>query len=240
VEVKLIFLREVNMFKMKKNQKGFTLIELLIVVAIIAILAAIAIPQFATYRMRGYNAAANSDIRNTKTAEEALFADYQTYGRTEGALPPALGSLISAATAATGGGVLQTGPRVAATTIVLGAMLSGPRAQDGLAVAIGTSVSNNVSLVATDLAPVAPALSSSTYIMAAKHLQGDREFAAETESTAISYCQNGDWAGTSMTAAGIVTPPVGAASIFPAASTTGIDVTGGCGGAAPIVNWSAL
>jgi len=64
---------------LKKSQKGFTLIELLIVVAIIGILAAIAIPQFAAYRTRGYNSAAISDLRNAKTALEAFFAENQAY-----------------------------------------------------------------------------------------------------------------------------------------------------------------
>ena len=63
----------------KKNQKGFTLIELLVVVAIIAILAAIAIPQFAAYRTRAYNSAAESDLRNFKTGAEAYYADNQQY-----------------------------------------------------------------------------------------------------------------------------------------------------------------
>lgn len=64
----------------KMNQKGFTLIELLIVVAIIAILAAIAIPQFNAYKKRGYNASANSDNRNLRTTQEAMAADFQDYG----------------------------------------------------------------------------------------------------------------------------------------------------------------
>lgn len=63
-----------------KNRKGFTLVELLIAVAIVGILAAIAIPQFDAYRRRAYNAAANSDLRNVRTAEEAMFAEYQDYG----------------------------------------------------------------------------------------------------------------------------------------------------------------
>jgi type IV pilus assembly protein PilA len=62
-----------------KNQKGFTLIELMIVIAIIGILAAIAIPQFTAYRQRAFNAAAISDLRNAATAQEAFYTDSQQY-----------------------------------------------------------------------------------------------------------------------------------------------------------------
>ena len=62
-----------------RQESGFTLIELLVVVAIIGILAAIAIPQFAAYRKRGYEGALKSDLKNAATAEEAYFVENRVY-----------------------------------------------------------------------------------------------------------------------------------------------------------------
>ena len=64
---------------MKSMRKGFTLIELLIVVVIIGILAAIAIPKFANTKSKAYIAAMKSDLRNLVTAEESYFADSAAY-----------------------------------------------------------------------------------------------------------------------------------------------------------------
>jgi len=62
-----------------RSQSGFTLIELLVVVAIIGLLAAIAIPQFATYRKQGFQTAVVNDLKNAVIAQEAYYAQYVRY-----------------------------------------------------------------------------------------------------------------------------------------------------------------
>src|SRR3977135_827483 len=70
------------------NRKGFTLIELLIVVVIIGILAAIAIPKFANTKAKAYIASMKSDLRNLVTAEEAYFADSVKYSNATSCTTP--------------------------------------------------------------------------------------------------------------------------------------------------------
>ncbi|MFZ3209070.1 MAG: prepilin-type N-terminal cleavage/methylation domain-containing protein [Geobacteraceae bacterium] len=217
-----------------KSNKGFTLIELLIVVAIIGILAAIAIPQFSAYRQKGYNSSANADVKNSKTIEESMFADFQTYGKTQGS------ALLTAATDATAGAILQ-GPLGAATATVAGAILSGPRPDPAtnpptasIPAGVGISLSNGVNLITACIAKDATTQTTVGYNTYAKNIQGTRVFFTENEATTILYTQNDEEAGKGLAAtlqyAAVVAPALG------------IDIAGGAASAnpAPYDKWTAL
>lgn len=131
------------------NRKGFTLIELLIVVVIIGILAAIAIPKFANTKQKAMVASMKSDLRNMVTAEEAFFSDNNTYSTTLGltqvnggtpggacggtvAFTPTAGNtVVVGACGADGWNATVTNPAVTGTPSTCGVFIGDPATYAG-------------------------------------------------------------------------------------------------------------
>lgn len=201
--------------KMKvREDRGFTLVELLIVVAIIGILAAIAIPQFAQYRIRGYNSAANSDIRNVKIAQEAFVTDWQVYPSTIGCTA----ADGTGCTGAIGNGVIITGPATTRINVLQYAIVAAISPAADASVSFG--LSNGVSAVITTTAATAAGYTALT-----AHKQGDTIYGADSTLTQLKQAGKSS-AGVATTIASKVAG--GTLSTIPA-STTGDDLATGTG-----------
>ncbi len=146
----------------RKNEKGFTLIELMIVVAIIGILAAIAIPQFAAYRMRAYNSAGVTDVVNLQKSEVMFFDDWLGFGHSED----------------TGAGTDTTATLDGPGTADIGISDTNQFMQIGLSNGVQLRIVTNA------------AVNANAFNAASKHAQGNRTYATDSDVTATFYKQD--------------------------------------------------
>jgi len=204
---------------MRKNDKGFTLIELMIVIAIIGILAAIAVPQFLTYRLRSYNTAAKGIVHNLKADQGNLNAELDSFGNTE-----TLPAELDAAYVGPGesDSSVQGSLRLAATADRAGARLSGRigTPPDNKDYSIGISLGDNMIAYSRGL--------ELQHFVVARHLKGDTAYGLDSDVENQLYSvSNPNWPGNN-----------GMQATYPTSCSDADDfIVEPAGGGAPTANW---
>jgi prepilin-type N-terminal cleavage/methylation domain-containing protein len=220
----------------KMNQKGFTLIELMIVIAIIGILAAIAIPQFAAYRVRANNTKSNTTAGVFKSGEAALNQDLGCYGGSVDGFATGV-NLTSAPGGQNFGNLISGLPNaiVAATQLTNGVMVTATRGAGATQVisAVGVSCPQSVEISAITAAD-SSGTANMCYRILAEAVAGNRAYGVDSDvENTMYFVQNDSWNGS----AGLDCTPV--------AITDGIDdfMPAGApaaGGGLPTATWQVL
>ena len=218
-------------FLKRKSNKGFTLIELMIVIAIIGILAAIAVPQFMAYRTRAYNATAKATCHNVQASESDLNAELGCYGHTEAA--------AATLVAGDGGaGVMDTNAvpaaAVEASATVAGGRIVGTNPTTGKVFAVACGFGTNMAVQAQETAGTAAACT-----VVARHINGDTAYGMDSEVPAQTYSvSNTAWRGAAGLGATFIASTDNTNDFDPDNTPNTGDEPGG--GGAPDTNWRAI